>query len=103
MTEILTPDELDAIETRASIATYPDLWSNALEFCDLEQFGDHNIDFIAHAREDVPALLASHRAQAAQIKRDGTAIGELHDELSRQAKRIEELRNYLTLITEGRG
>lgn len=83
----MNAEELSAIEARADAAT-PGPWIVSADFseviapcpccgriCVCDCFGVpghadcYNSDFIAHAREDIPALLAKVRSQGEEIER----------------------------------
>ncbi|MBR8661186.1 ead/Ea22-like family protein [Brevibacillus sp. NL20B1] len=89
-TQRLTPEELAAIRERAEKATPgPWRWSNAkvlngkydfvpqgsyladtlIMFGDTYENGEHDAEFIAHAREDIPRLLDALEAAYAEIER----------------------------------
>ncbi len=100
MTELLTNEQLEAIRKRAEAATkgatpewyvdedykdtVRDAWSGALIAHSIPTEAD--AEFIAHAREDVPALLSLVAQQQAEIERlrntieDAISIGEMQGE-----------------------
>jgi hypothetical protein len=63
----MTDEELNAIETRAN-AAQPAPWTPLKVKSDEYSILDADCEFIAHAREDVPALVAEVRQLQATIK-----------------------------------
>lgn len=63
----------------------------------------NNADFIAHARQDIPALLADRRELVAEVERLREALGEYANELNWTKPLYGKLLNLFSCGPLGRG